>query len=353
MQVDERVKTLWLANHERAKTLAAEILSQAVNPFGEECLKTVAICLQPNDLAELINTLPESWPIFVKLNPQLLTYSESWYALTGHESELSDILDSDSVQPLFLSQILPHLTAIQERHFVERLHRRFGAELTRALLRFFALHTVDFGTRSVWAKVLSDDQATVAESIFPFEGNRSVITTALEFLNPTSRAVHDMPAQNWVTLAETEGQCADTHTSDVMSFLLAYAFTEPAVEASRVVIFAFPIVHRAAASNTLSYHGWDRLRDLAPSLSRWREWDRCERLRAALVDNFIRKGWPVSDFLAALKDKETFQAVVEYCDSEKKGRRFLESVHTQIKRNSQIATPDQTQVLKDYDGLWW
>ena len=67
------------------------------------------------------------------------------------------------------------------------------------------------------------------------------------------------------------------------AFLLTVGFQNPGPDAAELVAESFEAVHEAAAENELSETAWLLLEPLLPSLGVWRDWDRCKRLRRALL----------------------------------------------------------------------
>jgi hypothetical protein len=68
----------------------------------------------------------------------------------------------------------------------------------------------------------------------------------------------------------------------VAAFGLTLAFWEADVK-SPLFAVCFQPTYDAAGSSRLEYEEWDWLREQAPSVSWYRDWDRCERLAAALA----------------------------------------------------------------------
>ena len=86
----------------------------------------------------------------------------------------------------------------------------------------------------------------------------------------------------------------------------------------------------------------------APSLSWWGEWDRCERLRQALIEKFIRYGWNVELFLRAVRQSSTFSSVLRSCNEKGRGRKFIRRVVQGVAGGYVAATEEQRHILKDY-----
>jgi hypothetical protein len=57
-----------------------------------------------------------------------------------------------------------------------------------------------------------------------------------------------------------------------------------------------------------------------------RNWDKCERLRLALLESFIRYHWPIRVLMEAISDTVTLRGVMELALKTREGRRWLREI---------------------------
>ena len=88
--------------------------------------------------------------------------------------------------------------------------------------------------------------------------------------------------------------------ADATGFLVSLAFQHSEMDALQLIAPCFEHVHAAARDDSpdpVSYRTWKSLEREIPVLSRSKNWDRCERLRQALIGRFVRNAWPKEEFL--------------------------------------------------------
>jgi len=130
-----------------------------------------------------------------------------------------------------------------------------------------------------------------------------------------------------------------------MVFLLALSFHNPDENAPALVAASFQRVYDAAAAEQIQYETWRLLMYQAPSLSWWRDWDKCQRLRNALVEHFMRYEWELDFFLKSIPRPATFEALIEDFVGKSKGRKFLRSIANDVYGDRLSATEEQRRAL--------
>jgi len=130
-----------------------------------------------------------------------------------------------------------------------------------------------------------------------------------------------------------------------MAFLLALGFNNPPLGAAELVAKSFEDVHDAAADNSLPQSSWRKLKEQAPDYSSWWSWDKCKRLRCALIERFIRFQWPKQKFLESSRGK-TFERILNNSADVVGGREFVREVANESLRGEIEADPDQLKKLQ-------
>ncbi len=115
-----------------------------------------------------------------------------------------------------------------------------------------------------------------------------------------------------------------------------------------LVEHSFQIVHDGIQNETLDYYRWRLVSRHVPDLKWSRNWDRCERLRRALVQKFIRHNWLSESFLRSVKSSETFGRVVKYCKKTREGKMFLRKIAKQVANGNIQASVYQEEILFRY-----
>ena len=128
-----------------------------------------------------------------------------------------------------------------------------------------------------WRSALAGQPDTVLEWL------ESLSSPSLRDLELTSRFVSPKATQSRLaTVWKRVQPVLPDPCLALRRFGLTLAFWEADVT-SPLLAVCFQPTYDAAGSSHLEYDEWDWLREQAPSVSWYRDWDRCERLAAALV----------------------------------------------------------------------
>ena len=172
---------------------------------------------------------------------------------------------------------------------------------------------------------------------------------AATVLNPNSTEVTEAGAKLWLPLARrAAGSLEGAMLAQTMSFLLALGFNNPGQGSHELVEHSFEVVHDAARDGSLEYRDWRFLQDHVPKLSWFRDWDKPERLRRALVGKFIDYRWPIASFLRSVRAPDTFGQIVEYCGRRRESRAFVRRMAEQVASGHLEASETQKQILAHY-----
>ncbi len=87
-------------------------------------------------------------------------------------------------------------------------------------------------------------------------------------------------------------------------------------------------LHEAMAFNRLSGEAWRIAKQRLPFGSYWRDWDQCEKLRHAVVDDFIDRDLPPIEFATVVDDGQLWKDLVDLAADSWRGRRYLSNVRS-------------------------
>jgi hypothetical protein len=108
----------------------------------------------------------------------------------------------------------------------------------------------------------------------------------------------------------------------VAAFGLTLAFWEADVN-SQLLAVCFQPTYDAAGSTRLEYEEWDWLKEQAPSVSWYRDWDRCERLAAALARLLERRQASLETVFRIIHTRSAIRKVSGVLDDQKETRPYL------------------------------
>ena len=166
-------------------------------------------------------------------------------------------------------------------------------------------------------------------------------------LDPHGQDVQKFGLETWLHLiVDGPDLVAAFPNARVSAFLLSIAFQHGEQESAELMAFCFQSVYDAAASDKLSYWSWSNLKGDVPTLSRSRDWDKCERLRQALLRHYIRHEWPPATFIRCLRDAKTLRRTLRSSKEVKGGIEFVTSVAEYALERTSEATQEQREVFE-------
>jgi hypothetical protein len=345
-----RARVLWESEKQQAKNLIIELVSTDLNPLGEELLAGFAEAMEGGEAADLLKTNSAALLILVKHNPVLATSPRLWYgSLDEQQKLLAVIMACQSIAPVTLKSIIAAMLASGADTIATDVLGQFGRQAVAAVLEWFnsAASISPQELKPTWRLALASYPHDLLDWLHQVE-EPHVATFALvaSLLDPNSREVWSFGTEVWLrSAASVLSKLSRNDSVRTGAFLLALAFNNPQPRAEELVSIAFERVHDAVEKDEITYDSWRLLEGHLPILSWWSSWDKCERLRRALVDKFIYYSWPIEQFLQSIKGEETFLRVVRFCKGTAGGRAFLEKVVMLIKLGEVHATYAQRAVL--------
>lgn len=347
-----RGRSLWAKDRLAADPLLKLLLRTEVNELGAELLSGMAEALDPIAILDLAATRTGLLYLLTKQNPKLLLEPTLWRASPEQQCELVDAaVAASSADWVDVKTTVKAALEAGAVKAAEKIITRTGGPAV-------------FGTLDWLDKLIEQDSVALSEPLtralrgrtqdvvawlIAHEPHVKTLVVLVTLLDPHSPEVLGAGAELWLRLsARTTGTITKTERVDLMAFLLAIAFDNTGPGAEELAARTFQCVDDAAASDRLSYRAWRHLEPYLPSLSWWRDWDKCERLRRGLVERVLRRDWPVETLFAAAQRKESFRRVIEILDWTRDGRDLLDRAMAEVRSGTVLATDWQREILR-----WW
>lgn len=319
LRVRERASELVHKQPKQFRKLILDLLNYDLNPLGEEVIAGISKAVTPTMALDLGTQKNSLLFAITKYNPSLLTAPEIWQESRDRQRELYDFVQQQlQGGELNIAKVVEAMLVAGSDVLAEDVIRHHGSVAVAAVLD--------------WLE---------------HSGQPRYETMALftSLLDPHSASVLKFGTSPWLPLARSDGSDLGEQTRiRVMAFILALGFNNPDGQAPQLVAEAFQSVHDAAETERLPYASWRLLMYQAPSLTWWREWDKCERLRRALVEKFIRFKWNLEFFLQATRRMDTLREVIRNCSGQ---RRFFRVISRQIENGYISASEEQRALLRN------
>jgi hypothetical protein len=203
------------------------------------------------------------------------------------------------------------------------------------------------GAKGEWALTRAPRELMQALTTKPWAS--STVVRATQWLGPREPAVQEGLSFWRDFLKAKGGELSARERVGALAFGLAAALSSGDSVAGDLIAITFGPVHDAAGENGLDVRSWTLLAREAPPAQWWREWDHCERLRAAVGRVIVRNRVPARLVLEAIRAPQILDDVLGFAEREKTGRQYVRTLVEEVSRENVAASDGQLRVLR---GRW-
>ncbi|HUS10779.1 MAG TPA: hypothetical protein VMZ30_09960 [Pyrinomonadaceae bacterium] len=351
MEVRTRAGELLLASRFDARKITIDIVEGQITAFGEEFLSGISDAIDIEDAIEFAKTKPQLLNAFTKHNPQLAAMPALWRLSADEQQELFDVVVSDSsCESESIKKVIAAMLEGGSEVLAQEILSRYNDLAVDGVIDWLDENhhsPAQLGREWVWG--LRSRPGTLLNWLTRHENaHEQTVAFLSTLLDPHNSDVIALGAAPWGALKKRP-YSAPNHNNHIqsMAFLLALGFNNPPLGAAELVARSFEVVHQAAGDNNLPQSSWRLLKEQARDYSSWWSWDRCKRLRCALVERFIRFQWPKQMFLEAATGK-TFERVLDNANEIAGGRDFIRKVAQQLMEREIHGDSHQERKLDRY-----
>jgi len=353
LRIRDRARDYWQASASKATQLVVELLQCDLNPLGEEYVIGLSRAVRPSDAVQISRTNRTLLYTLVRHNPGLAGVPEVWDGSRDEQCELLDhVSSSPELDTPTVRSVVDGILESKSDSIAAEVVSTFGDAAVASILDWADSSSAPSPqlVQEAWKRALtsrpSDVLAWVQRSTHTAGFGMAFAATVLD---PNSTEVTAAGAKLWLPLARrAPGRLEGAVLTQMMSFLLALGLNNPGQGSHELVEHSFEVVHDAARKGSLDYSDWRFLGHHVPKLPWWRDWDKSERLRQALVAKFIDYRWPIASFLRSVRTPHTFEQIVEYCGRTREPRAFVRRMAEEVASGHLEASQAQKQILARY-----
>jgi hypothetical protein len=318
--------------------LVVSLLSAELTKVGEGVLRDAALLLAPSDLDVFEEAQAPILPTIVGANPMLAVSPGLWIKVGSQNAEVLSKLGAANLSDEERGGIIDAILLAGHNVPVDALLHFGGRVAIFRCLSALAIGQLQLSWQ--WRSSLSSQPESVLDWL---EGHPSLSLRELELgsriLSP--KANHSRLVKVW---QNGTASGAGTLSPRNAAFGLALAFAEGDVR-SLLLRECFQPTYDAAGRSQIEYEEWDWLREYAPAVSWWRDWDKCERLAAVLAGCLVQQGAPLETVFSILKGSSSIRKVVSMLEDNKGMRPYLKSLRKSLKSSPNIGTREQRDAL--------
>jgi len=338
--LEDQARRLFEESRVDGIALVLSLLGSELTEVGESILRATVILLDSSDLETFGEAQVPFLPTIVGANYRLASSPLLWRRVGGRSAEVLAHLGASNLSDEERSVIIDAIFASGIDISVDGLVR-FGGKV--AIFRgLSAMVTGQIQLSWSWRSALSAQPDTVLEWL---ENLTTLSVSHLElgsrFLSPS--AMQARLAKVWK--AGTAG--ATSLVPRVAAFGLALAFWESKAD-SPLLIACFQPIYDAAGSSRLEDDEWEWLRELAPSVIWYRDWDRCERLAAAVANLFEKQTAALEAVFQVVHSRAAIRKVAAILHDNRDKRPYLKSLRKKAESSTNGTREQRNGLLEDW-----
>ena len=355
----ERGGNLWKHTPARGKALLLNLLDSSGNPLADEVVAGLAEAIGVVEACDIARERPGLLLALVMRSPILVASEEFWPScklpMQTYYGIPSTFLRPNRAAGVPATTWIPFLLESRANDLAGPVVERFGVETVNV----FFQRAVSNGKEgnwipdAPWRTALSGCQ----QELLAFLGREDcaasgrAMTLLAGLLDSHREELSAYGLRPWLELVKAGlDMVFQFPNADAAGFLLSLGFQHSEKDALELIGACFEHVHTAArddSADPLSYRTWKSLEREVPALSWTRNWDKCERLRQALVGRFVRNSWPKGEFLRCVSRPVTLRSVLYSCRDVRGGEEFVLLVAEAVLSGSLKTTEPQKQVFRE------
>jgi len=308
LNIRSRAIRAWKNNKQSIKELLIRLVRTDVNPIGEEILKGIAEIISEDQLLELTIDHPEFLYTFIMHNPSIANYPALWLAshinkleLIDHLSNVSKIFDNEK------NRITKSILSSGNLNLIDSLYKIWGDSILEPILLWIdSSDSINLDSIKPGLLGVIKDCPKKSLEWLSYQENFDLKTAVIIAgeLNPHGELVKEYGTKIWLkTLELVKNNTPEGVKKRFAKFLLPFGLNNPDDGAYELVVFSFPIIHRALEKSQLDYDSWKKIDWMLPRLPWYWSWDKCERLKRGLIRFFKKYNWPLDDLSNFYDDK--------------------------------------------------
>ncbi|MFL6388907.1 MAG: hypothetical protein ACJ71U_15605 [Terriglobales bacterium] len=308
LNIREQASRLITEQRTIGRLLLESLFRASLNPIGEEILKSLILAMQPADAVVFASDQPQFISALFRVNAALATSAQLWQCARGRSRELFEsLVIQTSIAPEVIRGIVEALLGSGSDVFIGRALEQWGTIAVLAVLNWIDAHGGHITENCRIALKFSLPDVMNWITTRP-EKSTSTIAAIAHIVAPSSSQIAKYDSSVWLhAFHKLHGSHHDEETDYMSAFLLALALLNAPPDPLELLAVSFERVYRLAEKEKLKDDAWFILMPFVPELSWRKNWDKCERMRRALVSAFMLYNWPAWQIKNVIKSYDIFE----------------------------------------------
>ena len=313
---------------------------------AESCFKDLSSC----DLVKGLRKSQGLAPEILTRRPEIVEEPDFWTIPCPYQGEgFAGI----TREPDHLDAALRAMLDAKRDDLSTEVVRRFGArQVLRAVAAYRGMSTSDDLSAPVlaWLEAAMIENAQVAEALSSGILRDTATLAAIARHTKPVFVPNEFGDDPWlIAIQNSQGHVSDPEQQYLSAYLLARALGYCSRNQAELIAHVFDTVYFAAFRSKLTDEAWKVVEPSLPWVMPWSDWDRCQRLRNAVVDVFVdRDLWPKA-FCRITEDDELFAQLAEIAGEDWRGRRFLKKVRQALEETASNEPSKRLEIIKQVE----
>lgn len=335
--LEDQAKRLFEDSRSDGVALVLSLLGSDLTEVGERVLRAAVQLLVPNDVETFGDAQVPFLPTIVGANPVLSRSPVLWQRVGGRANDVLNQLGAAALDDEARGSVVDAILSSGSDVSVDAIVRFGGKVAILRTLRALASNRLQLSWQ--WRTALSSQPTVVLEWL------ESLSSLSLRDLELASRVVSPKATQTRLARVWQSGLASSGVVAPrVAAFGLTLAFWEAEVR-SPLLAMCFQPTYDAAASSHLEHEEWEWLKEQAPSVSWYRDWDRCERLAAGLARLLRHQDASLETVFGIVRSSAAVRMIAAVLDH-RETRPYLRALRRALESSS-VGSREQRDALLD------
>ncbi len=336
---------LWARDPEEFKKLFTE------GPPRPLLAERALAALSADDLLEGLRRNPHVVSDVIARRPDL-TAEPSFWTIPG--SWQADAFVAAAREPNRVEAALAAMLTASRADLAADAARIFGsAQLLRAIATSSPANTEETpsATASAWLGAALVDGKALAEALSGCVVHHRALLLAIARRTTPDFVPNDFGEDPWWTaVRHAQSDISRQGLQYLSAYLLTRALGHRSRNQAELMAFALESVYFAALRSNLTDEAWALMEKRLPRSFPWLDWDRCHRIRAAIVDAFVHHELSPLAFTQVTSDDHLFAQLVEAVSWRgPRGQRFLKKVSNELLRTGRDQDLARIKILERHE----
>jgi len=307
LEFEKRFIYLYKTNENITFSLIRKILRDNINPLGEKMIQNLSMEIASSSINVLNKKYRDLLSVFIVANPYISYSSDFWEISSTQQLENFNLLKRINPQKTEINwerivhNMLNNKVCIDKDVIVETI-----PNLAYNILNWFN-NTNNSALSHEWILILKENKKEVLDwlEIIRNKIYLNTLELIISILNPNSNLVKERGVDIWLNVYQNNDfKLTVKNKIQIKSFFFALAMNFSSNSSIQLLSYSFDDVYKAGLDDNLDYYSWQVLEPHTKSLSFFQDWDKCKKLRRAIVDKFIDCNWNITYLSQITKDKE-------------------------------------------------